>query len=52
MTPKEDPEEKRLRQSQRRQAEADAKRSAQMNARGLTSDLMSVYGAPSIFGMK
>ena len=43
--PKEDPAAKRARQQERRLAAFERKDAASRNARGLTTDLFSVYGA-------
>lgn len=44
MKPKEDPADKKARLRERRMSELELQQSAQQNARGLATDLFSVYG--------
>jgi hypothetical protein len=44
MKPKEDPEDRKQRIRERRLSELELSKSAQENARGLSTDLFSVYG--------
>lgn len=54
MGPKEDPESKKARETERRQAILERRHAAEANARGLTTDLNAVYGTGglSLFGSK